>query len=68
MTIKGGVSSRQPIPFVPSEVEGRAANAAAGVSTSLDTNGLGEISVVAAPYFSTRNRCNRNACHSAACL
>ncbi len=68
MTIKGGVSSRQQTPFVPSEVEGRAADAAPGVSTSLDSNDLGKISVVDATYFSTRNRCNKNACHSDACL
>ncbi|SDA13909.1 valine--tRNA ligase [Sphingomonas sp. NFR15] len=30
-----------PSPFIPSEVEGQAANAALGVSTSLDTNGEG---------------------------
>ncbi len=36
-----GPSNATIAPFVPSEVEGRAASAAHGVSTSLDTNGSG---------------------------
>ncbi|AOH83765.1 ABC-ATPase UvrA [Sphingomonas panacis] len=37
----GGGGATQP-PFVPSEVEGQASDAAQGVSTSLDTNGKGK--------------------------
>jgi hypothetical protein len=37
-----------PHPFVPSEVEGHALTAPRGVSTSLDTNGLGLASEVLA--------------------
>ncbi|MBX9858746.1 MAG: glycine--tRNA ligase subunit beta [Sphingomonas sp.] len=36
-----GSASAPPTPFVPSEVEGRAASESRGVSTSLDTNGSG---------------------------